>query len=139
MWSRLFQRSDDMTMGWRTAAVLMALVGASAVAVGAQRGQSGAACGKACLQGIAGGEPAAPVPAGPATVQRALRRKVQSRQITEAEHVFARIDAPAQIAALQTPRPAFSATVPPAERMPRSWMFLLANAYYDSLVLGDGE
>jgi hypothetical protein len=29
--------------------------------------------------------------------------------------------------------------VPQAERMPRSWMFLVANAYYDSLVLGDGE
>jgi hypothetical protein len=64
---------------------------------------------------------------------------VQNRRITEAEHVFARIAAPAQIAALQTPRPAFLATVPQAERMPRSWMFLVANAYYDSLVLGDGE
>ena len=63
----------------------------------------------------------------------------QNRQITEAEHVFARIDAPAQIAALQTPRPALLATVPPAERTPRSMMFLIANAYYDSLVLGDGE
>src|SRR4029077_21066247 len=57
----------------------------------------------------------------------------------EAEHVFARIDAPAQVAALQNPRPAFFATVPPAERMPRSMMFLVANAYYDSLVLGDGD
>jgi hypothetical protein len=72
-------------------------------------------------------------------VQLALRLKVVNRQITEAEHVFARIDAPAQVAALQTPRPAFLATVPPAERMPRSMMFLVANAYYDSLVLGDGD
>jgi hypothetical protein len=69
----------------------------------------------------------------------ALRLKVVNRQITEAEHVFARIDAPAQAAALQTPRPALLATVPPAERMPRSMMFLVANAYYDALVLGDGE
>jgi hypothetical protein len=89
--------------------------------------------------GGAGAAPAASPPSGPANVQLALRLKVQNRQITEAEHVFARIDAPAQIAALQTPRPAFAATVPQAERMPRSWMFLLANAYYDSLVLGDGE
>jgi len=89
--------------------------------------------------GGAGAAAAAPPPGGPANVQLALRLKVQNRQITEAEHVFARIDAPAQISALQTPRPAFSAPVPPAERMPRSWMFLLANAYYDSLVLGDGE
>ena len=82
---------------------------------------------------------AAATPPGPATVQLALRLRVQNRQISEAEHVFARITAPAQIAALQTPRPAFLATVPPAERTPRSWMFLIANAYYDSLVLGDGE
>jgi hypothetical protein len=89
-----------------------------------------------------GGAGAAAVPpsaTGPVTVQLALRLKVQNRQITEAEHVFARIEAPAQIAALQTPRPAFLATVPQAERMPRSWMFLVANAYYDSLVLGDGN
>jgi hypothetical protein len=72
-------------------------------------------------------------------VQLALRLKVQNRQIVEAEHVFARIDAPAQVAALQTPRPAFFATVPQADRMPKAWMLLLANAYYDSLVLGDGE
>ena len=197
----------------------MAVVGASAVAVSARRGQPGAACDKACLQGVAdaylaalvahdpskapiasnakfteqaqpmaigegqlwklttegpttfkipvadpvvgqiglivmlkaalppapprggGAGPAVAAPAStePATVQLALRLKVQNRQVTEAEHVFARIVAPAQIAALQTPRPAFVATVPPAERMPRSWMFLVANAYYDSLVLGDGE
>ena len=86
-----------------------------------------------------GAGPAAPAPTGPSNVQLALRLKVVNRQITEAEHVFARIDAPAQIAALQTPRPALLATVPPAERTPRSTMFLIANAYYDSLVLGDGE
>jgi len=86
-----------------------------------------------------GAGPAAPAPTGPAIVQLALRLKVQNRQITEAEHVFARIAAPAQIAALQTPRPALLATVPPAQRTPRSVMFLIANAYYDSLVLGDGE
>jgi hypothetical protein len=85
-----------------------------------------------------GAGPAPAPPSGPANVQLALRLKVQNRQITEAEHVFARIDAPAQVAALQTPRPAFLATVPPSERTPRSTMFLIANAYYDSLVLGDG-
>jgi hypothetical protein len=87
-----------------------------------------------------GGAGPAPAPAsGPVNVQLALRLKVVDRKITEAEHVFARIEAPAQIAALQTPRPAFLATVPQALRTPRSWMFLIANAYYDSLVLGDGE
>ena len=81
--------------------------------------------------GGAGAGPAAPSPTGPVAVQLALRLKVVNRQITEAEHVFARIDAPAQIAALQTPRPALLATVPTAARMPRSIMFLIANAYYD--------
>jgi hypothetical protein len=78
-------------------------------------------------------------PGGPATVQLALRLKVENRQITEAEHVFARIASPAQIAALQTPRPALLAVVPQSQRMPRGYMLAVANAYYDSLVLGDGE
>ena len=90
-------------------------------------------------RGGGAGPAAAPAPAGPAPEPLALRLKVQTRQITEAEHVFARIDGPAQVAALQTPRPAFLAAVPAAERTPRSWMFLIANAYYDSLVLGDGD
>jgi hypothetical protein len=208
-----------MTIRFSKAAGLLIFLAASTIALDAQRGQSGQACDKACLQGIAdaylaalaahdpskapmapnakfteqaqpmavgdgqlwklttegtttfkipvadpiagqiglivvlkaalppepprgGGAGAAPAAApapGPATVQLALRLKVESRRITEAEHIFARIGAPAQIAALQTPRPAFLATVPPADRMPRSWMFLVANAYYDSLVLGDGE
>ncbi len=89
--------------------------------------------------GGAGPSAGAPASTGPVNVQLALRLKIQNRQITEAEHVFARIEAAAQIAALQTPRPAFLATVPAAGRTPRSWMFLIANAYYDSLVLGDGE
>jgi len=206
-----------MTIRFMQTAVLLVLLGASTTVLSAQRGQTGAACDKACLHGIAdaylaalvahdpskapiapnakfteqaqpmtvgegqlwklttegpttfkipvadpvvgqiglivmlkaalppipprggGAGPAAPAPTGPAIVQLALRLKVQNRQITEAEHVFARIAAPAQIAALQTPRPALLATVPSAQRTPRSVMFLIANAYYDSLVLGDGE
>jgi hypothetical protein len=76
---------------------------------------------------------------GPATIQLALRLKVQNRQVTEAEHVIARITAPSQLNALKTPRPAFANTVPVADRNPRSIMFVIANAYYDALVLGDGE
>jgi len=98
-----------------------------------------AALGPPPARGGGAGQAPAPASVGPVAVQLALRLKVQNRQITEAEHVFARIDAPAQVAALQTPRPAFLATVPPAERDKRSVMFLIANAYYDSLVLGDGE
>ena len=88
-------------------------------------------------QGRGGLPPAAD--AGPANIQLALRLKVQNRQITEAEHIIARISAPSQLNALKTPRPAFAQTVPPAARTARSVMFLIANAYYDALVLGDGE
>ena len=76
---------------------------------------------------------------GPVSIQVALRLKVQNRRITEAEHVIARISAPSQLNALKTPRPAFTRTVPPGERQPRSILFVIANAYYDALVLGDGE
>jgi hypothetical protein len=84
-----------------------------------------------------GGAP--PADNGPASIQLALRLKVENRQITEAEHVIARIMAPSQLNALTTPRPAFARTVPVADRNPRSIMFVIANAYYDALVLGDGE
>jgi hypothetical protein len=85
-----------------------------------------------------GGIPAASE-TGPAAIQLALRLKVQNRQITEAEHIIARISAPTQLNALKTPRPAFMQAVPQAQRNPRSIMFVIANAYYDALVLGDGE
>jgi hypothetical protein len=87
--------------------------------------------------GRGGAPPAAET--GPADIQLALRLKVQNRQITEAEHVMARIAAPNQLNALKTPRAAFTRTVPQAERNPRSIMLVIANAYYDALVLGDGE
>jgi hypothetical protein len=87
--------------------------------------------------GRGGAPPAAET--GPANIQLALRLKVQNRQITEAEHVIARISAPSQLNALKTPRAAFMQTVPKGERNPRSIMLVIANAYYDALVLGDGE
>lgn len=40
-----------MKIGFLKAAALYVLVGASSVVVSAQRGQTGAACDKACLQG----------------------------------------------------------------------------------------
>ncbi len=89
--------------------------------------------------GPARGNAPAPDPNAPANIQLALRLKVVNRQITEAEHVIARIDAPSQLNALKTPRPAFFKDVPKSERYPRSIMFVIANAYYDALVLGDGE
>ncbi len=86
-----------------------------------------------------GGGPATAEPAGPVAIQLALRLKVQNRQITEAEHIIARIANPGQLANLQTPRPAFMAIVPPAERSPRSLMLLIGNSYYDSIVQSDGD
>jgi len=77
--------------------------------------------------------------AGERAIQLALRLKVQNRQITEAEHLIARITSPASLANLQTPRPAFLATDPPAERSPRNLMLLIGNSYYDSIVQSDGD
>jgi hypothetical protein len=89
--------------------------------------------------GPARGNAPAPDPNAPADIQLALRLKVVNRQIAEAEHVIARISAPSQLNALKTPRPAFMQTVPTGDRSPRGTMLVIANAYYDALVLGDGE
>ena len=86
----------------------------------------------------AGAQPVVRVP-GPVPIQLSLRLKVQNRRITEAEHLIAQITAPASLANLQTPRPAFTATVPPAERSPRDVMLLIANSYYDSIAQNDGD
>jgi hypothetical protein len=84
----------------------------------------------------AGGPPPAP---GPPAVQLALRLKVENQKITEAEHLYAVITAPSQLASLQTPRPAFFATVPPAERSKRNILLLIGNAYYDALEQSNGQ
>ena len=78
-------------------------------------------------------------PNAPADIQLALRLKVVNRQITEAEHLIARIDAPNQLAALKTPRAAFTQTVPKAERDPRNILLLIGNSYYDALTQNNGE
>jgi len=72
-------------------------------------------------------------------VQLALRLKVDNQKVTEAEHLYAVITAPSQLANLQTPRPAFFATVPPAERSKRTILLLIGNAYYDALEQSNGE
>jgi hypothetical protein len=78
-------------------------------------------------------------PNAPADIQLALRLKVVNRQITEAEHLIARIDAPNQLAALKTPRVAFMQTVSKAERNPRNILLLIGNSYYDALTQNNGE
>jgi hypothetical protein len=85
------------------------------------------------------GNAPAPDPNTPAEIQLALRLKVVDRKITEAEHVIARITAPSQLNALKTPRAALMRDVPKGDRTARGIMFVIANAYYDALVLGDGE
>jgi hypothetical protein len=89
--------------------------------------------------GPARGNAPPPDPDAPADIQLALRLKVVDRKITEAEHVIARIAAPSQLNALKTPRAAFTQTVPKGDRNARGIMRVIANAYYDALVLGDGE
>jgi hypothetical protein len=81
----------------------------------------------------------APDPNAPADIQLALRLKVVNRKITEAEHVVARIAAPAQLNALKAPRAAFMQPVPKAERNPRNILLLIGNAYYDALTQSNGE
>ena len=78
-------------------------------------------------------------PNAPADIQLALRLKVVNRQITEVEHVIARITAPSQLNALKAPRAAFMQTVPKSERNPRNILLLIANSYYDALTQNNGE
>jgi hypothetical protein len=85
------------------------------------------------------GNASGPDPNAPADIQLALRLKVVNKQITEAEHVIARISAPSQLAALKTPRPAFMQTVSKAERNPRNILLLIGNSYYDALTQNNGE
>jgi hypothetical protein len=80
-----------------------------------------------------------PDPNAPADIQLALRLKVVDKKITEAEHLIARISAPSQLNALKTPRPAFSQTVPAAQRSKRNVLLLIGNAYYDALTQNNGE
>jgi hypothetical protein len=85
------------------------------------------------------GNAPAPDANAPADIQLALRLKVVDRKIIEAEHVIARIAAPSQLNALKTPRAAFMRDVPRGDRNARGIMLVIANAYYDALVLGDGQ
>ena len=72
-------------------------------------------------------------------MQLALRLKVENQKITEAEHVYAVIAAPGQLANLQAPRKPFFTVVPPRERSKRNVMLLLGNAYYDALMQSNGQ
>ena len=72
-------------------------------------------------------------------VEVAFRLKVVNRQITEAEHIVARITNEAAIANLQTPRPGLLETVPPNQRLPREILLLFVHGYYDAIEQSDGD
>jgi hypothetical protein len=85
------------------------------------------------------GAPAESDPNAPVDIQLAVRLKVVNKQITEAEHLIARIAAPSQLNALKTPRAAFMQTVSKSERNPRNILLLIGNSYYDALTQNNGE
>jgi hypothetical protein len=69
----------------------------------------------------------------------ALRLKVIDGEITEIEHILARNMRADRMQNLITPRAAFLADVPPAERTPREDMINAANSYFEAIEHGDGE
>lgn len=72
-------------------------------------------------------------------IQLGLRLKLKDGKIVEVEHLIARDLRPNGLKNLETPRPAFFATVPPAERMPRAKMLKIAESYYTALVTADAN
>jgi len=72
-------------------------------------------------------------------IEIGLRLKIRDGKITEMEHLIARNLRPASLANLHTPRPAFLAKVPPADRTPRAEMLKIAYSYYTALVTGNGH
>jgi len=72
-------------------------------------------------------------------VQLGLRLKLRDGQIVEVEHLIARNLRATSLPNLQTPRPVFSAAVPPAQRDSRDELLKIGRTYYDALVNGDGK
>jgi hypothetical protein len=72
-------------------------------------------------------------------VQFGLRLKLKDGKIVEAEHLVARGLRENSLKNLETPRPVFLATVPPAERTPRAEMLKIAESYYTALVSADAN
>jgi hypothetical protein len=66
-------------------------------------------------------------------IQLGLRLKIRHGQIVVAEHLIARNLRENSLKNLETPRPAFLATVPPAERDSRADMIRIASMYYPAL------
>ena len=69
----------------------------------------------------------------------ALRLKVVNGQITEIEHVLARGLRAEAVKNLATPRPEFTTTLPPADRLPRQQMVNIADSYFEAIEHADGK
>jgi len=72
-------------------------------------------------------------------IQLGLRLKLKNGKIIEAEHLIARNLGERDLPNLQTPRPGLLATVPPAERTPRTKMLKIGDSYYTALVTADSN
>ncbi len=72
-------------------------------------------------------------------IEAAFRLKIRHGEIVAAEHLWADNLKPANLKNLQTPRPAFLATVPPSEREPRAKMLKIAGTYYTAVTTADAN
>ncbi len=78
---------------------------------------------------------------GDKPIQLGLRLKLKDGQITEAEHLVARIFgiSASRICGIARRSAPLLATVPPAERMPREKMLKIAESYYTAIVDSNGD
>jgi hypothetical protein len=68
-----------------------------------------------------------------------IRLRVEGGKITEIEHIVRRDLRPSGLPNLVTARREFLERVPPAERTPREKMRQIADAYFDTIVKGNGS
>jgi hypothetical protein len=69
----------------------------------------------------------------------ALRLKIVNGQITEIEHVLARGLRAETVKNLANPRPDFTATLAPADRLPRQQMVNIADSYFEAIEHANGK
>jgi hypothetical protein len=69
----------------------------------------------------------------------ALRLKIVNGQITEIEHVLARSLRADAVANLARDRPEFTASLPPASRLPRQQMVNIADSYFEAIEHANGK
>ena len=72
-------------------------------------------------------------------IQLGLRLKLHGGEIVVAEHLISRNLRDTSLKNLETPRPAFTSTVPPADRNSRDDMIRIASMYYPALTGADSN